>query len=242
MVSARQSARAARALLDGGCLAEGARLSRSALAEAAPELEPRFRDETTEILEWTPPAMERDVSRADVRRAERALEIVDALDAPIAATRQRRVAQGIGILLAALATAWLLWPAPPIEVTASGSYSALPTHGPRSAIDGDAANNWLLPDRSEGWIELRFLAPRSVAGVEVTNGRNPPFDDRAARSVEVMLIAEDGALLGARTEELTFGEGPRRFEVAADGVERVRVHVRTWHRAGAAIDEVRVLP
>lgn len=236
-------ARAARVLLRTQALAEGTRLAHQALALAAPSLS-GSKDEVDALLASPLPRFDREVSRADVDRAERALSLLETTLAPQRGRAQRTALIVASVALVAALVVRAFWPAPDVEVTASASYSTTPTHGPASTVDGDPATNWLLPDRTPGWVDLRFASPRSVSAIEITNGHNAPYEDRAAREVEVMIFGEGGQILGSATRELAFSSapGPERFEVAADRVTRVRVYVRSFHRAGGALDQIQVIP
>lgn len=240
-----ERARAARVLLGTQALAEGVRLAHEALALAVVALEPTARAEAELLLATARrPPRDHQVARADVAAAERALALIEEISLPERRRwRTRALLFSLGLAAIAL-SAYLVRPGPEVEAVASASYSTTPTHGARSVLDDDPATNWLLPDRSEGWVELRFAHPRTVSRVEITNGHNPPYEDRAARAIEVVLLGEGGSILASASHELAFSSAPspERVEVSAEGVRRVRVFVRTFHRSGGALDAIRVQP
>jgi len=237
-----ERARAARVLLAAQQTAEGIRLSLEALAALENELPDDVRPEARAIRADTrAPRLDREVSRAEVDRAQRALTLIELLDADVRRTGQRRalVALAVASVLAALFVVFR--PGPAIEVTASGSYDAIPNDGPGAVLDGDPETNWLMPDRSPGWLDLRFDAPRQVWGLRIRNGTNAPYRDRAVERIEVALFDETGAMLASTERTLALGE-EAQIDVSGSRVKRVRIYVRSWHRAGGALDEVRILP
>ncbi len=242
---ALERGRAARVLLGTQAQAEGIRLAHEALALGLDALEPAARAEGELLLATARrPLRDHLVSRADVAAAERALVLLEDVSLPERRRGRNRALLGV-LLLTVLAMGYYLFrPAPEIEAVASACYSSTPTHGARSVLDEDPGTNWLLPDRSTGWVELVFAHPRSVSSVEITNGHNPPYDDRAAGAIEVVLLGEGGAILASASHEFAFATSPspERIEVSAEGVRRVRVYVRTFHRQGSALDAIRVQP
>jgi hypothetical protein len=237
-----ERARAARVLLAAQQPAEGIRLALEALAALEPELPNEASTEARGIaIDARSPRLDRDVARADVDRAERALRLIEELDGEVRSNGQRRawMALGVGIVIAALVLA--LRPSPAIEVTASASYDAIPDHGPGAVLDGNVETNWLMPDRTPGWLDLRFAAPREVSGLVIRNGTNAPYQDRAVERMEVVIFDEAGAMLASTEQRLSLGEEVS-IEVEASNASRVRIYVRSWHRAGGALDEVQILP
>ncbi len=147
-----------------------------------------------------------DGTRADVDRAERALSLLEQLDQPGRRRGQRRaLAIASGISLAAMLFL-ALRPGPPIAAVASGTYDRAPDHGPDAVLDGDPDTQWLMPDASAGWLELRFDAPRAVEGLGIRNGTNAPYRDRAVERIEVALFDRSGAMLGSAEQTLALGE------------------------------------
>ena len=139
---------------------------------------------------------------------------------------------------------------PVVEVRASGFNESAHNrdYAPELAHDGDDRTEWHLPDGESGWIELDLGAPRHVSAVALTNGHNPGYDDRAARRVVVHALRSDAVggheVLGEATGEFeAFStEGERMIvPLSAEGVDRVRVYVRSHFRNSGALAEVQVL-
>ena len=126
------------------------------------------------------------------------------------------------------------------EISASGRYSS--HFAAENAIDGNDATEWLAPDRTAAWIELRFKDPIDVAAVRVVNARNAPYNDRATKSLELTLFAGDKA---ASHVTVTLGLEPaardRSFQIAATRVTRIRFFARTYYGKGAGFAEVEVI-
>ena len=124
------------------------------------------------------------------------------------------------------------------EATASARFG--PDFPPRNVIDDDHASEWLLPDRSPGWVEVSLSPPERIETLKLLNGHNRHYNDRAVQEYTVEVYA-NGEL--ARTIEATFGEFQPRPQfvehaLGIDDVERVRVNVTSWHRTGAALAEI----
>lgn len=124
------------------------------------------------------------------------------------------------------------------EATASAAYAS--EFSPNKVVDGDVESEWLLPDRTAGYVEIALSPPRDLSEVRLRNAHNRHYNDRAARSYKVELFAGE--------ERLTEIEGdwPRLIprppwtdhEVEASGVTRIRVTVDTWHGLGGGLAEI----
>ncbi len=239
---ALERARAARALIAAQQPSEGIRLALGALELGSRELPSDLRREARALVRSARrPRLDREVARADVEQAEQALAILEQLDQPQRARGQRWALVALAAVAGIAGLVALLRPAPPIVASASGSYDVVPDHAPSAVLDDLAETQWLMPDRSEGWIELRFASPRHVGGLVIRNGTNAPYRDRAVERIEVVLFGASGAMLASTERTLALGEEVS-IEVEADEVARLRIYVRSFHAMGGAIEQVRVLP
>ncbi len=129
-----------------------------------------------------------------------------------------------------------------LEVTASGS-NILPLFSPENAIDGHPEREWLTPDGSDGWVQVDLRPALRVRAVRLTNARNPPYNDRASKDVDVELYRGDKVVAKAQTtfEAIDTAPVPRTIPIAADGVTRVRVTIRSHHGQGAGLAEIELV-
>ena len=173
------------------------------------------------------------------RHADQALAPGALTPREITLTQASRIAFASLVLALGLFGLFLLLRTPTgYEATASGTFG--PDFPPRSVIDDDHASEWLLPDRTAGWVEVSLSPPERVEKLKLLNGHNRHFNDRAVQEYTVEVYA-NGEL--ARTVEGSFEEFQTRPQwvehaLGIDGVERVRVNVRSWHRTGAALAEI----
>jgi hypothetical protein len=197
------------------------------------------------------PALNRDAgsTEADAFRAlGEALATADAaLDASVLTAGEiagHRVARSAWLLAALGALAGAAWyalrPGPDVVATASAVYAGDPIFGPDRVLDGESATEWLLPDRTPGAIELTLRAPRRVTAVRLVNGHNREFNDRAIRDYEIELYAGQRLVkkLSGSFAQLVPAPAPVSIRADADGVDRVRVVVKSFHREGAALAEI----
>jgi hypothetical protein len=160
------------------------------------------------------------------------------------ATRARRVITTLGIL--ALVIAGLVWAIAPkraITVHASGHWDDQDHWHEDHIIDGVEATEWATPDGSAGFADLTLTPARNITGIEILNGHNTPWNDRATRAFRIEAYSH-GRRVGAATGEFASYEiAPRwkRLALPANNVTRIRFQVVSWHQRGAALAEIRLL-
>jgi len=126
-----------------------------------------------------------------------------------------------------------------VTASASGHFVSSPEFEPGNVFDGDESTEWLLDNGATGWVEGRLSPPRDITTVKVLNGHNRHFNDRAIRRYKVELfgsgepITIEGEFDGIEPSP-TFVEHP----VDADGIERIRLTVLSFHGTGAALSEL----
>ena len=127
-----------------------------------------------------------------------------------------------------------------ISAEASGSYS--PTFFPSKAVDGDPASEWLLPDRTAGWIDLELSPPRPVRVVRMINARNVPYNDRATGQFRVESFFKGTSLFGVDGAFSGFDPNPITREVTLDGqtVDHIKIFIKSWHEGGAGFAEITI--
>jgi hypothetical protein len=127
-----------------------------------------------------------------------------------------------------------------LSAEASGSYSA--TFFPSKAIDGDPASEWLLPDRTTGWIDIELSPPRPVKTVRLLNARNIPYNDRATGQYRVESFFKGTSVFGVDDAFAGFNPAPTAREVTLDGqtVDHIKVFVKSWHEGGAGFAEITI--
>ena len=141
------------------------------------------------------------------------------------------------LLVSCVAAALLLVPRPRVLVTPSAIHG--PAYSAANATDGDPATEWLLPDNTAGFMELRLLPARAVSRVTVLNAHNSPFNDRGTKAwtIELWRGAEKVA---TRDGEWAFTPTPTPTVVplSAAGVDRIRFVLKSHHQFGAGIAEI----
>ncbi|MBI2395978.1 MAG: discoidin domain-containing protein [Deltaproteobacteria bacterium] len=239
---ARQKRLAAEALWVSGSPAEALHLLREAVTilrafdgddapvAEVPELDADVRSEHGDLYRALLGELDR---RADARLPE------EVGPAAIRAMRVQRIALsalvGVGTIVALV----LLARAPKkLEASASGRYDG--AHEVQKAIDGKDDTEWLLPDRSAGWIEVAVTPARKVNRVKVTNARNLPWHDRGAHEIRVE-ASYKGSVVKEHDDKLPFTSDlvSRHYDVGAK-IDRVKVDVRSYHGTGGGLAEVSV--
>jgi hypothetical protein len=248
-----QRVRAAQTLHDAGHLAESAR----ALADALGALDAlAARHAPVASLLGPLPSRERlptDALDADLTDADRsalqsaleeslgALARVRALtlsEPQRNATRMRRSALAFGAI--ALVTGAYFSQSRVVKLTPRASSYFSTAYLPTNATDGYSASNWLLPDGIPGWLEVTFDR-RRVREIELLNVQG--MSHYGAESVTVELYAGPrkvrafdlslrGSLGSAKPVIAPLGAG--------EPLDRIRIHVRTFHDIGGGLAEVRV--
>lgn len=148
----------------------------------------------------------------------------------------------IALAVVTAGTVIALRPPPSLTVTCSAHWNNVSDSDAPNVIDQDPDTEWSLPDRTQGWLELRLNPPHQVDKLRILNGRNRPWDDRGANAYRVEIMATgrppkrmNGAFAQWKPEP-TWQE----LQVATPNVERIRIYVDTWHRAGGSLAEVEV--
>ncbi|MEI9951934.1 MAG: hypothetical protein WDO74_23865 [Pseudomonadota bacterium] len=113
----------------------------------------------------------------------------------------------------------------------------------RNVIDGNQATEWLAPDGTPAWLDLKFDPAIQVTAVRVLNGHNSFYNDRATKVLEVTLFAGQSAVAHS---ELTLPglEEPAQaltLPIAATGVTRIRFFAREYYGKGASLAELEVI-
>ena len=153
----------------------------------------------------------------------------------------RWVALAAAGILAVVALYWMVRTPHEIAATASAYFANSPEFAPSKSIDGDEHSEWLLPDRTTGWLEVSLSPPRAISKVRIKNGHNRHFNDRATRAYELELFDSDGQVVAAEAGEFERldPESPwAEHAVGGSDISRIRVTVESFHRTGAAIAEI----
>lgn len=232
---------AAEALWVAGFPAEALRLLGEAinLANGAIEAEPRT---------FGFPALDEDVTRehgAEFRdlliehtRICRAHEDL-ALDAKgVARRRTQHLTIAASIALAAVGALYLVLRTPrTLKATSSANYDG--RYDPNQATDGNESTDWLLPDRTAGWIDLQVIPPRKVSKVKLLNARNLPYSDRATHEFKVDAFFNGQPVATATGKFDGFSPEPTWRTVDINQkVDRIRVEVKSWHLSGGGFSEI----
>jgi hypothetical protein len=156
--------------------------------------------------------------------------------APPAAQKRARVRRFVlagSALLLVVAVVMVLWARP--RVVASASYSQ--EYPAYQAYDGVDSSEWLLPESSQGWIELRLRNPRSVRVVRLLNAHNR---DRAAERVRVTAYVGDKAVGSAEGKFKGIMEKRSALDltIKASGVTKVRVEILSFFGRGGGLSEI----
>ncbi len=108
-------------------------------------------------------------------------------------------------------------------------------------VDGSDRSDWLLPDRTSGWLEVQILPRRKIKRLHVTNARNVPYNDRATNEFHVdvfdkgQLVKQfDGKFDGFSPDPVT-----RTFDIGMKA-DKVRLTVKSFYVSGGGFAEVSV--
>ncbi|HJL16594.1 MAG TPA: hypothetical protein RMH99_13105 [Sandaracinaceae bacterium LLY-WYZ-13_1] len=154
-------------------------------------------------------------------------------------TQLSRIGFALLLLLVAGVGAYFLLRTPEgIEARASGRWSA--DFPPEHVIDDDPATEWLMPDRSRGWVEVEISPPTHVGQLRLLNSHNRHYNDRATReySVEIWADGEQVRTIEGSWDQVDPHPEWTEHEVGVDEVERIRFNVRSWHRNGGGLAEL----
>ena len=262
---ARQRREAAEVLWLGGAPAEALNLAHGAFelvavaferehaAGAAPELPPGVADLRGKIAARPLPKIDAEVVDADTATFFALLDQHDRLRARVVPAslskpelvhkRRSRVVWAALASVCAIGLFYYLFRTPRvIRVEASAVYDE--AHGTAKAVDGRKESELLLPTGQTGWIDFNITPVRKLKRLKVTNGHNPPFNDRQIETYTLQIFGVGDKLL--KTIDGTFGpfnENPVEvpIELGVDEkVQRIRMDVKTFHKSGAALAEVDV--
>lgn len=163
-----------------------------------------------------------------------------ALRAPPEIRRRRFLATGALVLalLVTLFVSFRLWGR--VRARASATYS--PEWPASYAVDGLDATEWILPDKTLGWLDVYLPRPTDVKRVVVLNGHNRFYLDRATKGFKVTAFAGNHELASAEAEfpGIKDGRSAREVKLRADGVTRLRIEILSYFGAGGTIAEVEV--
>ena len=262
---ARQRREAAEVLWLGGAPAEALNLAHSAFelvssayerehaAGAAPELPAGAVDLRTKLAARPLPKIDAEVVDADTATFFALLAQHDALRARVVPAslskpeivqkrRSRLVWAAVSSVLAIAVLYYLFRTPRVIRVEASAVYDE--AHGTAKAVDGRKESELLLPTGQTGWIDFNITPVRKLKRLKVTNGHNPPFNDRQIETYTLQIFGPGDKLL--KTIDGTFGpftESPVETPIELgvdDAIARIRMDVKTFHKSGAALAEVEV--
>lgn len=144
------------------------------------------------------------------------------------------------LLIASLVGLFFLLRTPTgIEARASARFG--PEFPPEHAVDDDESSEWLLPDRTPGWVEAAISPPTRVERVRLLNSHNRHYNDRATREYTVELFSGDRVVqtIEGRWDELVSRPEWTDHPAGHDGVDRIRFTVRSWFRNGGGLAELR---
>jgi hypothetical protein len=138
--------------------------------------------------------------------------------------------------LVVLAIIAVLWWRP--RVVASATFGS--EHPAYQVFDGVDSTEWLLPETSPGWVELRFRAARNVRVVRLVNAHNRYYMDRASERVRVTAYAGGESLGSAEGKFKGIVEKRSTLDLAlnASGVTRLRVEVLSYFGRGGGLAEI----
>jgi hypothetical protein len=205
-----------------GATGEALRAAESALGDFAPEGSPRDRYNAL---------------RAELERriAERRQPTV----AEVRKTRRARLTIATVLVLSMVSLAILeatRKPKPPVA-TASASWDV--RYPPENAVDGSDATDWVLPDKTLGWLDLALKKPRKVTRIAVTNTRNPPWYDRGTKEFRVEIFLGDKLIAARDLRFETASLTPQTLHVDVGAtIDRVRLTVVSYHLSGGGFSEV----
>ena len=144
------------------------------------------------------------------------------------------------LLLAATAVAFWFYEPPHFEATATSQQPEWPA---RFAIDGDRETEWQGHDRARPTLDLELIPPRNVTAVHLLNGHNRWFNDRAVARyrLELRRKGEVVAAVPGEFAELTASPEWVIHEVEAREADHLRLTVLSYHGAGSALAELRII-
>ena len=126
-----------------------------------------------------------------------------------------------------------------VFASASEQFGSDDQYQASNILDGRPDTEWLLPDHTTGWVELRVSPARHIERVSILNAHNAPMNDRATLEYTLEIYAH-GDLVQSTEASFAFSANPEAVihDVAEDNVERIRVVVRSSHNYGGGLAEV----
>lgn len=244
-----QRRNAAEALWIAGSPAEALRLLDEAVALAHDALKTGGVDSGT--YAYDPPDFDDDVTKEHAAKFRELLAEHTRLTAShqelaldprgVANVRIVRAASVAGIALAALLAVYFVFRTPRVlKATASASWDA--RYPAANAVDGNNASDWVLPDRTPGWIEVELVPPRKVKKVKLLNARNTPYNDRSTFEFKVEVFEAGKVVKTGDGRFETFSPEPtwRSVEIGSVHADRIRIEVKSWHLSGGGFGEIEV--
>jgi len=127
-----------------------------------------------------------------------------------------------------------------VTVTASSSYA--PEFDAEMAMDGVLATEWCLPDNTLGYIEFTFASSRRVNSMDITNGHNTTYKDRAIKKARIVVYNGDKVVEKHALELPGIEQQHKRRRVRLGGnrATRVRIEVLEFAGLGSALSEVAI--
>jgi hypothetical protein len=248
-----QRVRGAEALRDAGHLAEAARSLIEALGDLE-DLAARFEPVATLLGPLPSTAgLPSDSLESELTEAHRAtlgvvldegLEALHRVAVLALGESQRRATRARRSTLAASALVLLagayIAQTRSVRLTPRASSYFSTAYPPTNATDGYSASNWLLPDGTPGWLEVTFERRRvgqlellNVQGMSHYGAENVTVElYSGARSVRSFELSLRGSLGSAKPTVAPLG--------TREPLDRIRIHVRTFHDLGGGLAEVRV--
>jgi len=208
----------------------------------------RITEAHAEVAGASLPVLDSDIgpTHADLfRRALHARDLLDGALAPAAMTpgeivwtRAIRWGATAAAVLAAIFALYLVLRVPQ-RATAQAS-AVLAGYPAENVADGDEATEWLLPNRTPGWIELTLDPVRDVGELRLLNSHNGHYNDRATRNYRIEVFSGGRVAKTLNGSFPAFSPNPewQSVDVDVDDVDRIRIHVLTHHLAGGGLAEV----
>ncbi len=159
--------------------------------------------------------------------------------------RARRLAISTApLVVLAVLTTLAFMPPPATRAQASAVFNDRARYQAEKVLDHDPSSEWLLPNKSRGWLELVFDQPRRVEKVRILNAVNGRRRDRGTKDFIVQVYRRGNRIRSfAGTFPSVQARRTRREQfifVGLSEVSKVRVEVRSWHKHGGGFAEVSV--
>lgn len=169
---------------------------------------------------------------------DEALERIDPLVDDSSLSR-RAIAALVGGGLAALALG-VLWAEADVEHPPVYATTEIQGHPASHALDGNVATEWQMYDLTTGSLELN-VPRRHVEVVEIVNGRNDPWLDRAIDGF-TLRVYDTGEVVQTVRGHLPPSRAPSRvISIPVDEpIDRVRLDIESYHGDGASLAELRL--